>query len=84
MSKMTHAAHEEDGGDNQAVEADGCHNGNPDQQTVDFFTFLPPAGGLVVWRKRAGHIQWTWSVSFSVSDVTREPESLPSTCGRIH
>lgn len=71
MSKMTHTAHDEDGGDNQAVEDDGCHNGNPDQQTVNsffffFFTtsFPLPAFGLVVWRKQAGHIQWTWSVSF--------------------
>lgn len=53
---MTYTAHDKDDGDNQAIEADGGHSGNPDKQTVDS-SFHYPVFVLVLWRKQAGHIQ---------------------------
>lgn len=61
MLWRTYTAHNEHGGDDQAVETDDGQDGNPDKQTVGFFIYcssshFPRAIALVLWRKQAGHM----------------------------
>lgn len=91
----TYTAHNERDGDNEAVEADDAHDGDPDQQIVRFIRFFLCSSSssdslrdfaLVPWRNQAGHIHLIWSVVFFAGggqQGRRGGGGLPSTSSRI-